>query len=140
MTQIYDQAQLGELLRRGGAVDKDGLYSFWLWAPQGSQAILRVKGQAFEPTHAGAPAPWHSWVRAGQVALKLGQEFPLELRMNQLQGGEAISCFLALSAENNFDPRRSFEVTRVFQRAGVNQPGHATVDRFKGRGGGRGDS
>lgn len=126
MTQIYDQIQLGELLRRGGAVDKDGVYSFWLWAPQGSQAGLNVKGQAFEPTHTGAPASWYSWVRAGQVALKQGQGFPVELRMNQLQGGESASCFLALSAENNFDPRRSFEVTRVFQR----HPGPALDQRW----------
>ena len=131
MTQICDQSQLGELLRRGGTVDKDGLYSFWLWAPQGSQATLAVQGQAFAATHAGDPAPWYSWARAGQVALVKGQVFPLELRLNQPFGGEDPPCFLAFSAESSFDPRRSFEVTRVFQR----QPGPAVDQRWAAKDG-----
>jgi dienelactone hydrolase len=123
MTQICDQDQLGELLRQGGTVERDGLYTFWLWAPQGSQAMLRVGDQAFEPTHTGAPAPWWSWARVGKVALGKGA-FSLELRLSQSMGGEPSACSLAFSAEAHFDPRRSFEVTRVFQR----QPGPA-VDR-----------
>jgi hypothetical protein len=116
MSRICDQTQLGELLRQGGMVDRDGRYTFWLWAPQGSQAALAVKGQRFDPTHTGAPAPWHSWARVGQVSLKKGQRFSVELRLIQALGGEPASCFLAFSAERDFDPRRSFEVTRVFQR------------------------
>ncbi|MCC7261027.1 MAG: acetylxylan esterase [Candidatus Latescibacteria bacterium] len=118
MTQIFDQHQLPALLCQGGMVDKDGLYTFWLWAPPGSQAVLVVNGSPFEPTHTGVAAPWFTWVRAGQVALHKGQTFSVELRVHQALGATG-GFGLALSAENSFDPRRSFEVTRVFHR----QPG-----------------
>ncbi len=130
MTQILDQTQLEQWLLRGGAVHKDGLYTFWLWAPQGSQASLSVKGQQFEPSHAGPPAPWHSWACAGQVALGKGQPFAVDLRVQQALGG-AGTFALALSAESGFDPRRSFEVTRVFHR----QPGPAPDRRWTARDG-----
>lgn len=130
MTQICNPARLGELLRQGGAVDQDGLYTFWLWAPQGSEAALEVKGQRFEPTHTGAPAPWYSWIRAGQVALKNGQPFPVGLRLQQGLGEEA-GVALAFSAEKGFDPRQSFEVSRVLQR----EPGPVTDRRWQVRDG-----
>ncbi len=126
MTHIYDYAQLLELLRQGGRVEKDGTYALWVWAPQGSQVCLRVEGQELPLTHTGAPARRCSWAMAGQVALRKGARFSLGLRAQQPLGREGAPFFLALSSEAGFDPQRSFETTRVFLR----DPGPAPDERL----------
>lgn len=130
MTQILDQHQLAALLGQGGTVDKDGVYSFWLWAPPGTQAQLSVDGVPLAPTHTGTAAPWYTWARAGQAALRQGQPFRLELGVHQPLGA-AGAYGLAFSAEAGFDPGRSFEVTRVFTR----QPGPGNDRRWTVRDG-----
>ncbi|NKB67808.1 MAG: hypothetical protein GKR89_12160 [Candidatus Latescibacteria bacterium] len=113
---LYDYSDLTDLQNNGLQVDKDGIYTIWIRGRGGGSIHLSVAGQALDTTHTqGQETPFWTWERAGQVRLEAQRPSPIHLQALQgLGGGEHPPVAgLALSRDRAFDPRRSWEVSRV---------------------------
>lgn len=122
MTVFFDYQQVLDLMRRGGSVERSGIYAVWVWARTGSRVRVGLDGHTLGPTHAAEgtidkPGQQFAWERAGEVELQ--KDMPFELHIDSRQNGLpkkeiANVGYLALSSVRGFDPARSFEISRVF--------------------------
>lgn len=119
MEQLYDNTALRRLVAEGMPVPRTGTYGLWVWAKQGAHVHLRVSDQSLPPTHTAGPSCVFYWQRAGEVKLEAGAPAPVSLRAQaRLDAGDPDPGvgYLAVSDLPDFDPRRGFQLSRVFTK------------------------
>lgn len=114
---FYNNQQMLDLIHNGEKVDKSGDYSLWLWCADGAGMQAEVLGQRVLLNFGKPGGRFFSWKCPAVVKLKKNRRFRLSIGAGaELMGGEGAPLVaMALAAEKEFDPRRSFAVGRVFQ-------------------------
>jgi len=105
----YDQ--IVNLAKGGIKAPESGDYSVWVWAPEDSFTQVRVGTKDFSPVKQEKPQPGFFWSRLGHVALRSDELVEIEVR-----GGTPSQTvgYVALVSDPDFEPARSFELSRVF--------------------------
>lgn len=113
MTVLYDHQTLLQLAHEGGTVSASGTYTVWAWAREGSHVNIRIGHESLPPTHTRGRNVRLMWEKAGEVRLEARRRFDIDIRtLRGMERSQEIGC-LALSDDPGFDPKRSFDLTRV---------------------------
>ena len=113
MTDFYDHNQVLHLVRHGVTVNTSDAYTLWIWAKEGSHVRTTFAGRTFPPTHTRSRSGLFTWARAGRVNLEKGRHIRIDLKADKAADPSPVGA-VALSSSRNFNPARSFEVSRVF--------------------------
>ncbi len=113
MTDFYDHNQVRHLVRHGLTVNTSDAYTLWVWAKEGSHVRTTFAGHTFPPTHTRSRSRLFTWARAGRVNLQKGRCTRIDLKADKAADLSPVGA-IALSSSRNFNPARSFEVSRVF--------------------------
>jgi len=118
---LYSYRDIADVGEQGMSVPESGEYSVWVWAPNKSFDLVRIGDTELAPAERKKPEPGFSWSRLGRVRLRSDRGFQIKI-----EGGTPPDTvgYVALSRNPDFDPSKSFELSRVF----ADNPGPA-LDR-----------
>ncbi len=114
-TLIYDAADLPRLLTEGDRARRSGLHALWVWARAGARFVVEMEGKTFEHAPAPGPADALAWRRLGEVPLRKGRRFSLDIVVQRryLHTDLDLIAGLALAPDAAFRPERVAAMTRV---------------------------
>lgn len=125
---LFDCEGIDELAQKGITVSESAKYSVWVWAGGGSSFRFRIGDVWFSREDFDSYHPF-TWGKMGQVELKADQPYSFQLDIQKPGKAEIQQTigWLAMSPESGFDPRRAFELTRVYS----DRPGRVPDERIR---------
>lgn len=113
-TMVLSARRLAEARKAGLSADKAGTYQAWAWQRAGVAVKWTLAGRRLPAATADGKAGAFAWVRLGKVDLPAGKAADVKFTPASAKPAAAAVAALALSCRSGFDPRRLWQLTRVF--------------------------